>query len=343
MPGFSDNLRRAREAAGLSPEDLASRVGAAPLWLAHLEALDAALPELPHLVRLAEALGCSVDDLLAGGDDDFDHPRRRHAALIAARLGRISTLLARVNAARARGEFTSFDEQQIDEAGMLAGVCRCRAWVTSPTADLEIASGLELELDQHLARIQEVHQRATARMAAARARVASAPPAHPSTGQTPAPPSTRRAAAAATAHTGAPPADVATGGPAPPAEAAGPAATRSPSPERPPSPAAATVGTPGAGSPAAHGRASAANDTAAPAAPRRPAGHRTAMWSRPARDEEEYVCEMVTNGGEVELRLLCGERVLATKTCKNLDEAFGQSSSWKRIPDPATHFANPAA
>ena len=82
MPGFSDNLRRARETAGISAEDLASRVGAAPLWLTHLEALGAALPDLPHLVRLADALGCPIDELLAGNDEDYDHPRRRHAALI---------------------------------------------------------------------------------------------------------------------------------------------------------------------------------------------------------------------------------------------------------------------
>ena len=138
--------------------------------LAHLEALDAALPELPHLVRLAEALGCRIDDLLTGGDEDFDHPRRRHAALIAARLGRINTAQSRVNAARARGELTRLDELCLDEPALLASVYRCRGWVTSPTADIKIASGLERELDDHLGRLTDVMQRVDGRADSVHAR-----------------------------------------------------------------------------------------------------------------------------------------------------------------------------
>jgi transcriptional regulator with XRE-family HTH domain len=272
MPGFSDNLRRAREAAGISAEDLASRVGVAPLWLAHLEAIGAALPDLPHLVHLAEALGCPLDELLAGSDEDYDHPCRRHAALISARLGRISSLLARVNGSRTRREFTTVDEQQVDEPAMLASVCRCRGWVMSSTADLAIAASLEQELDRHIARIGEACERVAAR------------------GTTPTAP-----------------------GPSP----AGPAAS-SPPVVVAPAPSAAT---------------------APAAAPRRASTQRTVLWTRPAPGEGEYVCEMVTDGGVVELRLIRGERVLATRPCKNLDEAFGQSSSWKRVPDPETHFA----
>jgi hypothetical protein len=52
---------------------------------------------------------------------------------------------------------------------------------------------------------------------------------------------------------------------------------------------------------------------------------------------------MVTEGTAVALELRCGDRILATHPCENMDEAFGQSSRWKRIPDPESHFANTPA
>ena len=83
-------------------------------------------------------------------------------------------------------------------------------------------------------------------------------------------------------------------------------------------------------------------ESPAAAAPRRP-GQRTTMWSRPAQGDDAYVCEMVMQGASVELVLVCGDRELAVHPCKNMDEAFAQSSKWKRIPDPEAHFAGSAA
>jgi transcriptional regulator with XRE-family HTH domain len=296
MPGFCDNLRRARQAAGLSPEDLASRVGAAPVWLAHLEAIGASLPELPDLVRLAEALGCPIDELLAGDDTEFDHPRRRHAALIAARLGRISVLLSRLNAARARQEFSARDERDIDEPALLASVYRCRGWVTSPDAELSIAATLERELDDHFTRIRQVCD---------------------------------RVAGSALAVSG-------------PAGSAAPRALVSPHHEHATAAAGRTMAVappPSGGAPQTTGSSASPAPCGSPTSgPPKPVPS-TKMWSRPGPGQDEYVCQMSTSGGKVVVQLACGERVLATQACKNLDEAFAISGTWKRLPDPEMHFA----
>ena len=310
MPGFNDNLKRAREAAGLSSEDLAGRIGAAPVWLAHLEAIGASLPELSHLVRLADALGCSLDDLLAGRDDEFDHPRRRHAALIAARLGTVSLLLATVNRARARRALTADDERQVNETGLLTCVQRCRGWVTAPGADISIASDLERDLDAHIARISSVCERVDV----AAPHLVSAPPPERVVPSTP--------------------------------------AAVAPAPVMPP-PVASRVGA-GAAVPLRDALSSndaaastrvgqAASPTSAPPAPKPalPPGHRTSLWSRPSSDGSDCVCEMYTATEGVTVRLVCGERVLGTRACRNLDEAFSQSGAWKRLPNPESLAAEP--
>ena len=298
MPGFNDNLRRAREAAGLSPEALANRVGAAPLWLIHLEAIGASLPELSQLVKLADALNCSVDDLLAGRDDEFDHPRRRHAALIAARLGSVSLLLSALNRARLHHALTEGDEKLVDEAALLVSVQRCRGWVTSPDAEIGMAAALERELDAHIARIAAVCGHAEAGRPAA-------PPATDTTAAEPAAP----AAASAT---------------------------------RVPATAAVSLreALSAAGqAPAADGRAARGNGgtrpaVVAPSVPPRPPGHCSCLWTRPSQGPDNYVCEMFTAADGVTVRLACGDRLLAMHPCRTLDEAFGQSSAWKRLPDP---------
>ena len=310
MPGFNDNLKRAREAAGLSSEDLAGRIGAAPLWLAHLEAIGAALPELSHLVRLADALGCSLDDLLAGRDDEFDHPRRRHAALIAARLGTVSLLLATVNRARARRALSTDDERQVNETVLLTCVHRCRDWVTAPGADISIASDLERDLDAHIARISSVCDRVDG----ATPHVDGAPPPERVAPLTPAP--------VAAAPVIPPPvaSRVSAGAVVPLLEALSSNDA-----------AAATRVGPAAG------------PALAPPAPKPalPPGHRTSMWSRPSSDGGDCACEMYTATEGITVRLVCGERVLATKPCRNLDEAFSQSSAWKRLPHPESLTAEP--
>jgi transcriptional regulator with XRE-family HTH domain len=280
MPGFGDNLRRIRSAAGLSPADLAGRVGETPLWLTHLEVIGVALPELPQLTRLAEALGCQVDDLLQGPDEAYDHPRRRHAALIAARLGRAGVLLGQVSASRARGEITPIDERRIDEPALLASVGKCRGWVTSPDADLGLAADLERELDGHLKRIRLALDGVAERVARG--------------------------------------------------------VIVLPEPRRAPTAPAATGPTP-----------SSSPVTPAPVpatrkGPPRLAGHRTVLWSRPVEGGDDYECEMFTRSRDVDLRVVCGDRVLASWPCKNLDEAFTLSHAWRRVPDLEAHFAEPA-
>ena len=292
---------------------------------------------------LAEALGCHIDDLLTGGDEDFDHPRRRHAALIAARLGRINTAQSRVNAARARGELTRLDELCLDEPALLASVHKCRGWVTSPTADIKIASGLERELDDHLGRLIDVMQRVDGRADSVHARNLANLPA-----PTAAQPSRTGGPAVgdADARTA-----VATATPTVRVAGGRPGSHRFRWCER----GSDGYASEGGGDPERsrrrerrqrRGRVPATpvlgEESPAAATPRRP-GRRTTMWSRPAHGEDAYVCEMVMQGASVELVLVCGDRELAVHPCKNMDKAFAQSSKWKRIPDPEAHFAGSAA
>lgn len=58
-----ENLRRLREAAGLTQIELSARVGVTQAALSAWE-LGTAAPSLPNMVRLADALDTSIDELL---------------------------------------------------------------------------------------------------------------------------------------------------------------------------------------------------------------------------------------------------------------------------------------
>ena len=58
-----ENLRRLREAAGLTQMELSSRVGVTQAALSAFE-LGTAFPSLATAVRLADALDASIDELL---------------------------------------------------------------------------------------------------------------------------------------------------------------------------------------------------------------------------------------------------------------------------------------
>jgi predicted transcriptional regulator len=62
-------VRAWRDYRGLSQRALAAKVGIDPSMVARWEA-GRNLPRLPELRRLAEALGLSVDTLIAGMDED---------------------------------------------------------------------------------------------------------------------------------------------------------------------------------------------------------------------------------------------------------------------------------
>lgn len=273
MPGFAENLRRLEKAAGVSLEAAADHLGAAPSDLSQWSAPGAPLPELHVLVRLADALGCKVDDLLEGADEDFDHPQRRHAALIAARMGRVRSLLTQVRLARARGALTPASDREINEAALLATVERCRAWVMSEDHALDRAAAIEAELDQHVERVRAIFDAATA------------------VERTPFVPSPL---------TSPPPLRVVASRPlVAPAVQAVPAA---------PAPVSAE---------------------AAPAGPPRAKGHRSTLWSQ-ADAKGDQQCILVTRPREVDVELLVDDQLIASRTCRTLDEAFQQSSEWRR-------------
>ncbi len=60
---FGNNVRACRERAGLTQEELARRVGCTQSYISQLEQPDAR-PTLGTLQKVAEALGCSVRDLV---------------------------------------------------------------------------------------------------------------------------------------------------------------------------------------------------------------------------------------------------------------------------------------
>jgi len=94
---FGQNVRRLRKQSGLSQGDLAAKMGVKQGTLSDWERDRRGLPEAPTLLKVAKAMGCSVDDLLVGVDADYDLSRHtaspdsphadaassRHAALAA--------------------------------------------------------------------------------------------------------------------------------------------------------------------------------------------------------------------------------------------------------------------
>lgn len=67
-----------RKAANLSARELAKRVGVTPPVMSKWET-QKGLPEGPTLLKLAKALGVSVDELLAGVDPEYDLVREDRA------------------------------------------------------------------------------------------------------------------------------------------------------------------------------------------------------------------------------------------------------------------------
>ena len=60
---FGENLRKIRQIKRISQIDLAKNVGVDPTFISKLE-LGKRLPSLPILVRIADALNVTVDELL---------------------------------------------------------------------------------------------------------------------------------------------------------------------------------------------------------------------------------------------------------------------------------------
>lgn len=78
---FGENVKKLREAAGLKGIDLAERLSVSPPVVSAWENNRTGLPETPTLLKLAKALDCTVDDLLAGIDEEYDAITQRQAIL----------------------------------------------------------------------------------------------------------------------------------------------------------------------------------------------------------------------------------------------------------------------
>lgn len=74
MVMIMDELKRLREAAGLSQVQLALRLGVSQGTIAHWE-IGRRAPQARHLIKLANILGCSVDALLGLNTQSADAAR----------------------------------------------------------------------------------------------------------------------------------------------------------------------------------------------------------------------------------------------------------------------------
>lgn len=63
------NIKKAREKAGLTQQDLANELGVGQSTVAMWETQNS-LPRTDKLPALAKILGCTIDDLLKGEDND---------------------------------------------------------------------------------------------------------------------------------------------------------------------------------------------------------------------------------------------------------------------------------
>ena len=58
-----ENIKRLREGAGLTQQELADKVGVGRTWIAQIER-GAKCPSIVFSAELAQVLGCSIDELL---------------------------------------------------------------------------------------------------------------------------------------------------------------------------------------------------------------------------------------------------------------------------------------
>lgn len=71
MRAVGDNIREQRARLGLTQEELAARTKFGKTRISDLERNRYRWPDTKTLVKLAEALGCSIDDLLFGPEEEY--------------------------------------------------------------------------------------------------------------------------------------------------------------------------------------------------------------------------------------------------------------------------------
>ena len=84
VSSFGENLRREREARGLTQDQVARRMGYANnSQIAAWERSPNRLPDADNVRKAAEAIGCEPWQLLEGVETDYDRLRRGHGASVA--------------------------------------------------------------------------------------------------------------------------------------------------------------------------------------------------------------------------------------------------------------------
>ena len=64
-----NSIKKYREEAGLTQDELASRVGVSSSGIVSMWETGVRTPRAATLIALSKALGCTVDELLKGGEE----------------------------------------------------------------------------------------------------------------------------------------------------------------------------------------------------------------------------------------------------------------------------------
>jgi phage repressor protein C with HTH and peptisase S24 domain len=111
------NIKRLREKADITQTELADRIGVKQPAVWKWENDRSGLPETPTLFKLAKALQCSIDDLLAGVDPDYEP--LRHQADVDAETIDVSGYVKNDIPVIAEGEASPMGSLFFDEEGRL--------------------------------------------------------------------------------------------------------------------------------------------------------------------------------------------------------------------------------
>lgn len=151
MTTFGGNLKSLRTKNGLSQEALAELLGVNRTQVSSWEHDRYALPATATLFRLAKALGCLVEDLLTGLDEDYESVSRVRTARLVEKLVSVGSMREILIAAEAAG-LTNFREGEADELSKTqerhTQLLTLTSGLTRAAGNAVIPTGLEQSLNE---------------------------------------------------------------------------------------------------------------------------------------------------------------------------------------------------
>ena len=112
MSTLGQNLRSIQQQRGISTKALAEQIGVSPSVVSGWRRDKRGLPETPTLFKLAKALDCSVESLLAGIDDEYDARAMERLEPLLVKLGVHEELERQIRIARRRGVLELSDDER---------------------------------------------------------------------------------------------------------------------------------------------------------------------------------------------------------------------------------------